>query len=193
MTAFEQLKQIIESRRTVKAAAMNGQKIPDEHIRELLALADWAPTHGNTEPWYFYVYSGDAFKQFGHTHAELYYKDTPDDKRDPAKYDKLLHAVDKPSHLIIAAMKKGNNPKITALEEICAVAASIQNLLLGAEALGISCIWNSGGMTHRVALKQYLGLGKEDHVLGLLYLGYTDGPKKEGRRIVPIADKVKWM
>lgn len=190
---FEILKKIISGRRTTKAASMNGKKIPDEQVKELLALADWAPTHGRTEPWRFYVYSGEALKKFGREHAELYVAHTPEDKLNPDTPGKLMAATEMPSHLLVAVMKRGENPKIPAIEEIAAASAAVQNILLGAEALGISCIWNSGGMSHKPAFKEYLKINQEDIVLGLIYMGYTDEPKREGKRNIPLQDKVKWI
>ena len=53
---FEIIASIIKNRRSIKPVKMNGKKIPDEQVRELLKLANWAPTHGRTEPWRFIVY-----------------------------------------------------------------------------------------------------------------------------------------
>ncbi len=172
---------------------MNGRIIPDETVNRLLALADWAPTHGRTEPWRFFVYGGEALKQFGKAHADLYWQHTDEEKRQQAAYDKLLHNVDKASHLVIAVMKRGENLKIPQIEEIAAASAAIQNILLGATALGISSFWSTGGMTHSQALKDYLQLGKEDIVMGLIFLGHTDEPAKEGFRNISINEKVKWL
>jgi len=172
---------------------MNGQVIPDETVNELLALADWAPTHGRTEPWRFFVYGGQALKDFGATHADLYWDHTAEDKRQEATKEKLLHNVDNASHLVIAIMKRGENPKIPQLEEVASASASVQNVLLGATALGISSFWSTGGMAHTHALKDHLQLAAEDIVMGLIYLGYTDEPAKEGVRNTAIGEKVKWM
>jgi len=184
---------VIKGRRSVSWAKMNGALIPDESIHELLQLAHWAPTHARTEPWQFFVYAGDALTAFGKAHADLYWQHTPEDKRLEATYNKLLHNVDKTSHLVIAAMKRGSNPKIPAIEEVAAASAAIQNILLGATAMGIASFWSTGGMTHHPTLRQYLGLGNEDIVLGLLYLGYTDEPEKEGLRNTLIAEKAIWL
>ena len=190
---FEQLQSIIKSRRSVSWAKMNGQVIADETVNQLLSLADWAPTHGRTEPWRFLVFGGEALKNFGKAHADLYWQHTAEDKRTEAAYEKLEHNVDKASHLVIAIMKRGDNVKIPQLEEVAAASAAIQNILLGATALGISSYWSSGGMTHTHALKEHLYLAAEDIIMGLVYLGHTDEPPKEGSRNIPIAEKVRWM
>ena len=190
---FQQVEKTIKNRRSIGWAKMNGKQIPNETVNQLLALADWAPTHGRTEPWYFFVYGGDALKQFGKTHADLYWQHTAEDKRQEATFEKLVHNVDLASHLIVAVMKRGTNVKIPQVEEISAASAAIQNILLGATALGIASYWSSGGMTHSHALKEHLNLGEHDIILGLIYLGYTDEPAKDGARNIPLAEKVKWL
>jgi nitroreductase len=192
-TTFEQLATIIKSRRSTGWAKMNGKAIPDTQVNEILELANWAPTHAKTEPWRFYVYGGEALKKFGKDHADLYWNNTDEDKRQQATYDKLEHNVDLASHVIVAVMKRGSNDKIPKLEELAAASAAVQNVLLGATALGIASFWSTGGMTLKPALKQYLELGAEDEVLGLISLGYTDEPAKEGVRNTPAAEKVKWL
>ncbi len=61
---FEIISEVIKTRRTVKPAKMNGKIVPDEEVKKLLELADWAPTHKHTEPWRFIVYSGTKAREF---------------------------------------------------------------------------------------------------------------------------------
>ena len=193
MTDFEILERIVKNRRSGKVAFFNGQKIEDEKVNQLLQLADWAPTHGHTEPWRFVVYAGEAVQKFGIDHAELYKAHTPEENFNKATYDKLQHNGDLASHLIAVYMKRGENPKIPAFEEVAATAAAVENILLGGEALGISILWSTGGMILRAPMKKYFSLSEEDTMLGLLYLGYVDNPVKEGKRIVPMEQKVTWV
>lgn len=189
---FEVLQQIIENRRSCKPALMNGKKIEDAIIHNLLQLADWAPTHAHTEPWRFIVFANDAVQRFCKEHAELYKTNMPKEKFETAKYQKLLHNGDNCSHIIAVYMKRGTNPKITRVEEICSVAASVQNILLGASALNIAVLWSTGGLTYHAAMKEYFGLSDEDQMIGFLYLGYSDIVPKEGERIVPLKEKFEW-
>jgi nitroreductase len=192
METFSLLQEIVINRRSTKPAALNGKKIDDHQIRQLLELANRAPTHGLTEPWRFIVYSGDAIQPFCHQHAELYRQNTPPDKFNPAKYEKQQHNGDKASHLIVVYMQRGGNPNITVREEICATAAAVQNILLGAQALGIAVLWSTGGMVLQPAMNGWLGLGEEDVIIGLLYMGYTDEPAKPSRRTA-VEEKTKWI
>jgi len=192
MNNFSVLQGIIQNRRSIKPAELNGKKIENDLIKQLLHLADWAPTHGRTEPWRFVVFSDDAVQHFCADHAGLYKANTPEDKFITAKYEGLIHMADKASHIIAVYMKRLPEAKIPVIEDLAAVAASIQNILLGAQAAGISVLWSTGGMTHQPAMKEYFGLGEEDKMVGLLYLGYTDEPVRPGKRNVPLGDKVMW-
>lgn len=188
---FSILSAVIKSRRSIKPAKMNGKKIPDELVREILKLANWAPTHGRTEPWRFIVYSNDKVREFCYQHAELYKSHTAPEKFEQANYDKQLHNGDLASHVIIAIMQRGNLSKIPALEEIAATAMAIQNILLGTAAAGIASFLSTSGMTHHPALKNFLQLKEEDLVMGILYLGYSD-EKMEGKRQTEIEEKLIW-
>lgn len=171
---------------------MNGKKIDNALIQRLLILADWAPTHGRTEPWRFIVYEQESVKQFCRDHAELYRNNTDPEKFTHAKYEKLQQQGDQLSHIIVVYMKRSVHHSIPVLEEIAAVSAAMQNILLGAASLGIAALWSTGGITHEPSMKTYLALGEEDIIMGLLFLGYTDEPAKDGQRRIPLEEKVSW-
>jgi nitroreductase len=192
MSLFNTLREIVINRRSTKPADFNGKTIEDEHIKQLLELANWAPSHGLTEPWRFIVYSGEAVRQFCRQQAEQYKQVTPADKFVAAKYEKQAHNGDLASHLIVVYMQRGTNPGIPALEEICATAAAADNILLGAEALGIAVLWSTGGTVLQPVMKEFLDLGPEDTILGLLYLGYSDEPRRTGKRTA-VTEKTKWI
>lgn len=191
-TSFEQLRAVVRSRRTIKAVAMNGRRIPDAQVQQLLELADWAPTHGQTEPWRFFVYAGESLQAFGRMHADLYWSHTEAGRRQAAKRDKLLDSAARASHLIMVVMKRDPAYRVPEEEEMAAVAAAIQNVLLGATAMGIASFWSTGGMARHPALRRHLQLGEEDRIVGLVYLGYTDEPDRKGQRKIPLADKTVW-
>ncbi|WP_299496950.1 nitroreductase [Mucilaginibacter sp.] len=189
-TTFSTISTIIKTRRTVKPFLMNGDKIPNNQITELLELTDWAPTHGLTEPWRFVVYAEPSV--FCHEHAEMYKHNTNAEEFNQSVYNNLAQQGNKASHIIIAIMHRGNLPKIPVFEEMAATACAVQNLLLGATALNIASYWGTGGMILKPAMRTFLQLRDEDEVMGVLYLGLAD-EYPQGVRRVPLADKVKWI
>jgi nitroreductase len=187
---FSIIADIIKTRRSTKPVAMNGKRISDDQVHSLLELADWAPTHGFTEPWRFVVYANPP--EFCHQHAELYKQSTSAENFDQAVYNKFYEQGDKASHVIITVMKRGNLPKIPVIEEVEAVACAVQNILLGATALGIASFWSTGGMALRPPMKDFLKLSEDDHVIGILYLGYADR-QSAGSRTIPLEEKITWI
>ena len=186
------LTEIIKSRRTIKPQAMNGKLIEEDSIKRILSLADYAPTHGLTEPWRFVVFGGDQRISFCHEHAAMYLQNTPENKFEKQKFEKLYHMGDKASHVVVAIMKRGDLPKIPEWEEKAATAAAIQNILLAATATGMASYWGSGGMAQHPAMKKYFDLLNDDRVMGILYFGYADKLPVFSRNI-PFDEKIKWM
>lgn len=189
---FNTLQQLVTHRRSIKPSNFNGQKLKDEEVLQLIQLADFAPNHGNTEPWKFIVYAGNAVQEFCKQHAALY-KASSGEQFMQSKYDKLATQGDKTSHIIIAVMERGALPKIPVWEEMAAASCAVQNILLGAESIGAAAFWSTGGMATSGELKSYLNLKDEDAVIGLLYLGYADNSSFIKPRHKSIETKLKWI
>ena len=187
-----QIESIIKNRRTVKPQSYNGKVIDSAIINRLIEAANWAPTHGLTEPWRFIIFDGDGIKRLCKDHADLYKTNTDPENFMQASYDKLINQGNNASHIIAVFSKRGPKANIAELEEICATASAVQNILLTAEALGISSFWSTGGQTLKPAMKQYFQLLAEDQMIGLIYLGYTDQEPSQGRRLTAIEEKVMW-
>jgi len=187
---FSILSSIIKNRRSTKPALFNSNKIPDEQIALLLELADWAPTHTFSEPWRFVVYSGEKVNAFSKQHALLYQQFTPVEKFTQGKFDSIISNGEKSSHLIVCTMKRSNE-KIPVMEEMAAASCAVQNILLGATALGIATLWSTGGMVLHPSMKNYFQLGEADEILGVLFLGYSD-EQIEGKRKIALSEKIVW-
>lgn len=185
------LQQIIRNRRSVKPEKFNGTDVPDEIIQAMLEAAQWAPTHGMTQPWRFFIFSGAARKRFAEFQAEGYRQKTSPEKFLQSKYDTLLQRPMLASHVICIGMEPDEKGKIPETEEICAVACAVQNMLLSAEALGIGAYWSTGGMTYSDAMKPFLGLSERGRCLGVLYIGHFDQPVPVPERS-DISTKVQW-
>ena len=187
------LEQAIRLRRTTKPDKMTGQVIDNKEIIEILGLADWAPTHARTEPWRFIVYDNAKVKEFTLQHAELFKQYSNPESFTQQKYDNISNLGNNVSHVIIAWMKRVETHKIPEIEEVSSASCAIQNLLLGATARGIASFWSTGGMAHHAAFKSLLGLGEEDKVLAILYLGYSNDTLRAGTRMIPLSEKIQWV
>lgn len=190
-THFDTVAKNIGERRSIKPKTFNGKTIADEAIKKLLQLATHAPNHGDTEPWHFEVFSGNGVRRFCERHAELYKAITDPVKYDKTKYDKIIVNGSKASHIIIVIMQRGSLPKIPAWEEIAAASAAVQNILLGATAMGIASFWGTGGLVHNPVMKTLFNLKEEDQIVASIFLGYSDTVPKE-RHSTPAEEKTTW-
>ncbi|MCB9226629.1 MAG: nitroreductase [Chitinophagales bacterium] len=185
--------QNIKERRTIKPEQCSNEKIPDADVWTILECANWAPTHGYTEPWRFVVFTDEGKHTISKAHADMYKNNAPADKFKQVKYNGLIERAKSTSHIIAIINKRGANAHIPKIEEIEATAMAVQNMQLAASAMGYAAYIHSGGMTFTDEMKNYLGFEAEDDVLGFLYLGVPNEEIKPGRRITPIQDKVKWI
>ena len=187
--------QIIRQRRTVKPALMDPNlEIPQELLDELLENANWAPTHGFTEPWRFTIFSGDSRFLLGKKLQSIYSEFTPKEEFRQDKFDKLGKNPSLAPLVLAICMKRGKNPKIPEIEEIEAVACAVQNMHLTASAAGLGAFWSSPPILESDEMKTFLELGLEDRCLGLFYLGWLkEGQEWPKSTRNPINEKVNWF
>ncbi|MGB3496144.1 MAG: nitroreductase [Elainellaceae cyanobacterium] len=183
---------VIRHRRSTKPRCLNGKKIEDEIVWQILENANWAPTHALTQPWRFKVFTGEGLNTLADFQADLYKKLTPESSFKADKYERMKTNVLSASHVIVICMKRQESEKLPEVEEIEAIACSVQNMALTAAAYGVCSFWGSGGVTYTEELKEFLSLGERDRCLGYLYLGYSDTPAKDSVRS-PIQSKVEWF
>jgi nitroreductase len=187
------LKAIIENRRTIKPEEFNGSIIPEEIISAVMESANWAPTHGLTEPWRFILFSGsEGVRRFGKLHADLYKAETPKEIFLQKKYESILHKPDNASHVAAIIMKRGNRENIPECEEMAATACAAQNILLMAAAYKLAVYWGTGGMCYHPSMKKALHLKEADRIMGFLYFGYS-GKHPQGVRNSSIDEKITRM
>lgn len=190
--AVEMINDLIKNRRSVFLPQFSGQEIDREIILNILENANWAPTHKFTEPWRFVVLHGEAIRRMAEFQSNLYKENTPAEKFDEAKFNKLSQNPLTASHIIAIVMKRDADQSIPEIEEICAVACAVQNMHLTATAHGVGAYWGTGGLTYEEKGREFLNLEDSERLMGFFYLGLIAKPSKEGRR-KPIEEKIRWM
>ena len=190
----EHATELIRKRRSIYPAQYSDKPVDDTIIQEMLENANWAPTHRITEPWRFVVFSGDGLKKLAAFQSDLYKeKSTNAGTFDENKYEKLATKPMLASHVIAIGMARDPKHSVPEVEELSSVAMAVQNMYLTATAQGIGCYWGSGGVTYMEEAKPFFGLGKEDKLLGFLYVGNLKSDKWPQGRRKPITDKVAWV
>ncbi len=173
---------LIKDRRTVYPESFSTRKIQKEQIETILNAAIWAPTHGNTQPWRFTVFTEKALENLADFLGKTYLEVVPTEKQDDKKLAKLLTRPKMATAIIAVSLKRDETGRISELEETEAVAAAIQNMLLTATAYGIGSFWATPALIYKPAMNTYLGLEENDKCLGLIYLGYSKDEWPKGQR-----------
>lgn len=187
------LREAIAERRTIKPDQYTGERVDDALIQQMLEAANWAPTHGYTEPWRFIVFTEDGLAGLGDFLANLDQPDKNAEGFNEMRYDRLRNRPLKCSHVIGIGMKHGKNPKVPEIEEVCSVAMAVQNMWLTAHSLGLGAYWSTGSMAYTDEMRDFFGLSSEERSLGLFYIGKPAITHPKGRRISSITDKVRWV
>jgi nitroreductase len=150
----------IKERRSIRA--FKDEEIPEATVTRLLEAACHAPSAGNLQPWKFFVVSQGASKK---RLAEAAFGQT--------------FVAEAPTVIVVCAL-----PEVSAArygdrgrELYCLqdTAAAVQNILLGANALGLGSCW-VGAFDEQEAAK-VLDLPGHCRPVAMIPLGY---PAKEG-------------
>jgi nitroreductase len=182
----------IRTRRT--AGKIRADVPPRELIEELLEAATWAPNHRLNEPWRFFVLAGEARERFGELMAAdaCASLDNPSEEKRRGMVDSQMKKATRSPVIVAVACDPPSGPKIDPVEDVCAVACGVQNLMLAAHARGLATKWSSGQACHSPAIKQFFGLTPEHQILGYIYLGYPDESAKDATR-TPHHEKTTWL
>lgn len=156
-----------------------------EKIELLLEAASWAPSHHATEPWRFFVLTGEGRGVLGQAYADIAAKAAQGlgpEELESIRSKSRAKAFRAP--LVIAiAVSPSPDPKVSRIEEFAAAHSAAQNMLLTAHALGLGTIWRSGDPMYHHRMKQAFGLTESEELVGLIYIGYPDMPQLTGKRV----------
>jgi len=179
------------TRQSMAPRLVEGPAPSQADIDDFLAAAVCAPDHGAIRPWRFHVIQGEALNRLGDIFVEALKKREPDVPRETIEKEQArpLRAP-----LIIAACAKIDQSRsnIPAVEQIVAVAAACQNILLAAHDKGYGAMMLTGLNARDPHIKAAFGLEGPDEIVGFIYIGTPSGPAFEKERPDPAAFTTVW-
>jgi nitroreductase len=192
MEFAEAVNEMIRTRRSIYTNMFSGEKVDDGIINEMLENANWAPTHKLTEPWRFVIFKEEGLQKLSNFQADLY-KQKNSHSFNEETYRKLKNKPLECSHIIAIGMRRDERESLPQIEEVCATACAVQNMWLTASAHRIGCYWSTGGVTFYEEAKPFFDLGKNDLLLGFLFIGMPKSEKWPQGRRKPVEGKVRWV
>jgi nitroreductase len=189
---LSEINELMRMRRTIYPEQFSPRKVHKEQIELLLNNAQWAPTHGNTQPWRFKVFTELGLDKLSEFLGNTYLQQTPKEQQNDLKLAKLISRPLKSSVVIAICMERQKEEKIPEIEEIEAVACAIQNLHLSCTAYGLGGFWSTPKLIYTSQMNEFLALGEKDKCLGLFYIGYPsiDWPSAHRK---PLEYNTEWI
>jgi nitroreductase len=155
----------IRTRRTHKA--YGAEPVARATLDELFELARWAPNHHMTNPWRFRVLGPESLARL----------------KDAAGAEGAAKLERAPT-LVVASVLRTGDP-VQDEEDMLAAAVASYIVLLGAHARGLAGYWRTPEVLRRPEGRAAVGLGEDEHVLGLLHLGPPRQEKEAPGRLPP--------
>ncbi|WP_292010203.1 nitroreductase [Chryseobacterium sp.] len=170
MNQAENLKEIIEKRRSIFPKDYTDHEIPQRIIDEVLHSAVLAPNHKRTKPWRFKIFKGEEKNKLALEMQAIYKSTQPESVFLEKKYQDIGFKINNADAVIsIVVNFSGMVPE---WEEIAAVSMGVQNMYLTCTANNIGCYWSSPQIVDY--LKESLTIEENQKCLGLFYMGRID-------------------
>ncbi|RYG70910.1 nitroreductase, partial [bacterium] len=146
----------IVSRRSMGLSRLKPDPVDHALIEQMLDAANWAPSHGDTEPWRFSVFAGEGRAKLAELFEAAQAEDAvknPDARPREGAQKRAFAAPVWISIGMVPGRKADGSLLMSIDEELIAIGCAVQNLHLMASALGLAGMWHSKGPSvhHAVA------------------------------------------
>jgi len=181
----------IKTRRTVHE--YSDAPISKAEMEQILESAIWAPNHKLTNPWEFYVFSGNVKERLARLRGELKRSkfDDPDSeqarKSDQNAYRQLARAP----YAVLVCQQLSADP-VRAEEDLLSVGCAIQNMMLVAQSFGIGAFWGTGPLLNHPKTFAALGVREGRRAIGLVILGRPAHELPIPPR-APLSSRTTWL
>lgn len=180
LEAFAVAQTLIESRQNVSPKRLVEPGPSPQQFEALMSLAAAAPDHGLLTPWRFIVVPVAE----RHRLAEVFALALID--RDPgATLEQIEAAREKayraPLLMVAVACLGPREPEVPRLERMISMGAAVQNLLLGAHALGYGTGLTSGQAMRSKRIHALCGLAAEEFAVCCVNIGTVSKRKSPAR------------
>jgi nitroreductase len=153
-----------------RSTAPLGQQAPsDEQLAEFLQLAAHSPDHAGLRPWRLVSLRGQARARLGQAMATGF----GDEPGSPAAAKTAGKTQRAPLLISIVAVPV-EHPKVPRWEQLAAIGALVATLQLVLFEAGYTAMWRTGPAVELAEVRQLLGIGADEQLLGWLYVGATE-------------------
>lgn len=164
--------EVVEARHSSRN--FSREPVPREKIEKLLHAASTAPSAMNSQPWHFHVTEGEARQELGKlvSQATLHLVDYVEQPGE-WDYDEALLWYSSLGHapVAIGVSMPSSEAELDRTNNLLAVGAAIENLLLAATAEGLEACNITFAWWVRDELAKLLGIGEDREVVAIIAVG----------------------
>jgi nitroreductase len=180
---FDAVHATIEGRANVSPKRLVAPGPSTQQLNTLLAMAAAAPDHGHLLPWRFVLIPQEQRHRLGDAFVRALIA------RDPGATQEQIESAAEKAHrapLLLLAVACPGNPDsgIPELEQLVSLGAAIQNLLLGAAAMGFGSGLTSGQAMETVPMRTLFQLATGESAVCFINIG-TVREHKASKRVRP--------
>lgn len=171
-----ELYKVIQERRSIRK--FKPDPIPKEVLEKIIKIGMWAPSAMNTQPWNFYVFTGNARDQIASILSKSIKGITPrlkelfKEKMQKFTAGFFQNMGGAPAIILVLSNRVSVAQYQEGANQSCA--AAIQNLLLAAHIEGLGACWMTGPLWVEDEILTYLGRQDNARLIAAIPIGFPD-------------------
>lgn len=185
---MNEILQFLKQRNSV--ARLDGPAPTDAELEDIVRAATRVPDHAWLRPWRFISLRDERRAALGAVLEESLLRREPE--ADAAARTKARNAPLRAPLLLVVVARLSEHPKVPAIEQRLSAGCSAYAALLAAEAMGYGGIWRTGAPAFDRGVMDALGLNADEEIVGFLYLGTAQGPRKPVPELAPEEFLTTW-
>ncbi len=147
-----------------------------EELETVFQAALRAPDHARLKPWRFALIQDEGLTQLGELFVQV--KQANGEILDQSAKAKLAAKPLRAPMIIVVAAHTSEHPKVPILEQQLSAGTAAHAILLALHALGYAGVWRTGSIAFDPLVRDGLGFGHNEEIIGFLYVGSRDGNAK---------------
>ena len=179
LDAFEEL----ATRRRSSLVCDRDREVPGPLLERVCNLVFAAPNHKRTTPWQVAVFTGAERATLGELLAADLVAESPGVAAQ--KLDKTRTKYGRAPAIVVAGCRPDPDDALRHREDLFAVAAGVENLLLGVASAGLTALWSSPPVLVPSRLNDHAGFVPGTELVALVYIGWPPAPPPPAPRADP--------
>lgn len=181
---------VLDARISTPSSQLGAPGPNHDQLLRMLRSAVRVPDHGRLAPWRFVRITGDARAQLGEVLATRCRERDPDVSNAVVEKDRQRFSQAPVVVAVVGCIHKGH--RIPEVEQLLSGGSVCFALLQAAQGMGFGAQWLTGWAAYDPTVRETLGIGGDEQVLGFIHIGSVSAPAPERLRPDPATLLTDW-